>query len=334
MKTASDNSSNQPDVLAQEARVWLRRLTSGDVTEWDAQAFKRWKQESPAHQQAFDEAKRQWQAMGPAIGKLLHNNHDAAAMHARNMRSGSSMRAGRRVFLRVAAGAVAGVAGVAIVRPPLQLWPSLSEWQADARTAKGEQRSLALSDRVNLTLNTQTSMRKETLNSETSGIELITGEAAIDLRGSGAVFNVVAGVGRSMAREGQFEVRNLDGKVCVTCVQGAVRIEHPSGTVELKPRQQAIYDVDTVGRVAAVETATIAAWRKGELVFRQTPLGQVIDEINRYRPGRVVLTASSVRNSAVSGRFSIAALDGALLQLQHSFDLNARRLPGGVLVLG
>ena len=333
VKPASDNRSNPPDVLAQEARVWLRRLTSGDVTEWDAQAFKRWKQASSAHQQAFDEAKRQWQAMGPAIGTLLRSNADAAALHDRSMHVAGPAHAGRRMFLRVTAGAAAVAAGVAIVHPPLQLWPSLNEWQADARTATGEQRSLALSEGVNLTLNTQTSVRREMLDGKTSGIDLITGEAAVDLRGGGPAFKVVAGVGRSIASEGQFEVRNLDGKVCVTCVQGAVRVEHPGGAVDLKARQQAVYDGDAIGRVAAVETAGISAWRKGELIFRQTPLEKVIDEINRYRPGRVVLTASAVRQSAVSGRFSIAALDGALLQLQHSFDLDARRLPGGVLVL-
>jgi len=332
VKIAPEDRTDLPDVLAQEARVWLRRLTSGDVTEWDAQAFKRWKQSSPAHQQAFVDARRQWQAMRPAIGKLLQGNRDAARLHERSMQSGGLAQPGRRVFLRVAGGAAAAAVGVAIVHPPLQLWPSLGEWQADARTGKGEQRNLALSDRINITLNTQTSVRTETLDGEARGIDLISGEAAIEVRG-GATFNVVAGVGRSTARQGQFEVRNLDGKVCVTCIQGAVRVVHPGGTVELKPRQQTIYDADALGRVADVEATGISAWRKGELIFRQAPLHQVIDEINRYRPGRVVLAAPSLRDSAVSGRFSIAALDGALLQLQHSFDLNARRLPGGVLVL-
>ena len=333
VKIAPEDRSDLPDVLAQEARVWLRRLTSGDVTEWDAQAFKRWKQASPAHQQAFDDARRQWQAMRPAIGKLLQGNRDAARLHERSMQSGGLVHSGRRMFLRVAGGAAAAAVGVVIVHPPLQLWPSLNEWQADARTGKGEQRDLALNERINITLNTQTSIRTENLAGETGGIDLISGEAAIDLRGSGAAFNVVAGVGRSTALEGQFEVRNLDGNVCVTCIQGAVRVEHPRGAVDLKPRQQTIYDADALGRVADVDTAGISAWRKGELIFRQAPLQQVIDEINRYRPGRVVLATNALRDSAVSGRFSIAALDGALLQLQHSFDLNARRLPGGVLVL-
>lgn len=325
-------------MLAQEARVWLRRLTSTRVTQWDADAFRRWRQTSAAHGRAFDQARRQWQAMGPAIGQLLQDNHEVATTHARSMRAQSPVQPGRRMFLRVAGTAVAAAAGVAIVHPPLQLWPSLSEWQADTRTAKGQQLVLEVSDSISLTLNTQTSVRRTGSTSagssdETAGIDLISGEAAIDVRGAGSSFNVVAGAGRSMARGSQFEVRNLDGKVCVTCIQGAVRVEHPRGTVTLAAREQAVYDNDAIGRVAQVELASVSAWRRGELVFRQTPLAQVIEEINRYRPGRVVLASSSARESAVSGRFSIAALDGALLQLQHSFDLQARHLPGGVLVL-
>lgn len=331
MKTASDRHSHLPDALRNEARAWLRQLASGNVTEWDLLAFNGWKHASPDHALAFDEAKRQWQALRPAIGKLLHNDHEAAAFHARSMRLPQPER---RMFLRAACSfAVAGVAGVAIVHPPLRLWPSLGELQADARTGKGEQRSLALSDRVNLTLNTETSVRQEASMGETNGIDLIFGEAAIDLRAGSKPFSVIAGAGRSISKEGQFEVRNLDGRVCVTCIQGTVRVEHRGSTAELAPRQQIAYDTEAVGRAVAVETESVSAWRKGELVFRQTPLGKVIDEINRYRPGRVVLTASSVRDSAVSGRFALGALDHALLQLQRSFDLTARRLPGGVLVL-
>lgn len=59
----------------------------------------------------------------------------------------------------------------------------------------------------------------------------------------------------------------------------------------------------------------------------------MLSEINRYRPGRVVLMNQAVQNGPVSGRFLIASLDSALAQLQQMFDLHARRLPGGVLVL-
>lgn len=82
----------------------------------------------------------------------------------------------------------------------------------------------------------------------------------------------------------------------------------------------------------ALRPEQIAAWRRGELVFVKTRLADVLDEINRYRPGRVVLANLSVRDKPVSGSFFINALNVALALMQRSFALNSRALPGGVLL--
>ncbi|MNL12894.1 fec operon regulator FecR [compost metagenome] len=239
---------------------------------------------------------------------------------------------GRRAFLGAAA-SVAAIAGMAVVYPPLGLWPAPDEWDVDDRTATGEQRSLALSDGVEVTLNTRTSVRRQTDGDRTVGLVLVHGEAAIDLAGGGRSFVVVAGVGRSLAESGQFEVRHLEGKVCVTCVEGTVRVEHPAGVRQLQARQQTIYHATSVSGISRVEPQAVPAWRLGVLVFNQTRLTDAIEEINRYRPGRVMLVNDTVRNKPVSGRFAIASLDLALWQLQEAFDLHARSLPGGLLVL-
>lgn len=323
------DSSAASGVLQEEARIWLRRLTSGEVTQWDAQAFKQWHGASPAHQSALEEAKRQWQHMRPVIGELLRIDPDAATFHERTLRGPYP---GRRAFLGAAV-STAAVAAVAVAYPPLGIWPSPSEWAADYRTATGEQRVLALSDRVSVTLNTQTSVRRQTAGEDTTGLDLISGEAAIDLQGMGKGFSVAAGAGRSVAESGRFEVRHLDDRICVTCIEGTVSVVHPNGGRSLQARQQTIYDARSVSGVAGVEATALSVWRRGELLFKQAPLALVLEEINRYRPGRVVLMSASVRDSAVSGRFAIADLDSVLLQIQHSFDLSARSLPGRVLIL-
>lgn len=220
-----------------------------------------------------------------------------------------------------------------MVYPPAGLWPSPGEWNADDRTATGEQRTLALAGWVSVTLNTQTRIRRQTTGDETTGIDLLAGEAAVDLPAGNRLFQVVAGAGRSLADSGRFEVRYLNGKVCVSCIEGAVRVEHPAGFRTLRARQQTVYDAAAVSGVASIEPANVSAWRNGELVFTRARLGDVLDEINRYRPGHVVLMNAAVRNKSVSGSFFIASLDGALEQLRHTFGLNARSLPGGIVVL-
>jgi transmembrane sensor len=332
VKMPADDHALPTDALQEEARTWVRLLTTQEVKPWDARGFQRWLRTSPAHKDAFNEAKRVWQAMRPAAGDVLRNNPAIAALHQHIARGPDR---GRRGFLGAAMGgaAVAAVAGVAVLHPPFGLWPAPAQWQADYRTATGEQRTLALAGRVNVTLNTRTSARRRMNGAEAVGLDLIDGEAAIDLTGSGRAFGVVAGRGRSLAEAGRFDVKYLDGKVCVTCLEGAVRVEHGGAVRLLQARQQLVYDADSISSIASAEPEVSSAWRKGELVFRQTRLGDVIDEINRYRSGRVVLMNTAERDRAVSGRFAIASLDTALWQLQHTYKLDARALPGGLLIL-
>ncbi|QOT82000.1 FecR family protein [Cupriavidus basilensis] len=331
MKTSTHKEGHavSPAELEAQAWSWLRLLTSGDAKALDAQRFRRWVQASPAHQAAYSTVKLRWDAIEAPARELQRLKPEAAVLHKRVP---GAPQWSRRAFLGAAASAAAA-GGVAVVYPPLGLWPALAEWDADDQTRAGEQRTLMLAASVSVTLNTRTSVRRQMNGGETVGLDLINGEAAVDLNGAGRVFAVAAGAGNSLAESGQFEVRNLDGRVCVTCIGGSVRVEHPAGSRTLKAGQQTIYDAKALSGVGNVNLADVSAWRKGLLVFNQTRLSDVLDEINRYRPGLVLLVNDSVRNKPVSGRFVIASLDVALWQLQEVFGLNARVLPGGLLVL-
>ncbi len=329
MKTSADARPSTAEELQQQARVWLRLLTSAEVKEVDAEGFQRWLRASPSHQAAFLEAKRRWEALKPMATEFLRVEPEVATYHQRAMRGPA---VSRRAFLGAAVSAAA-VAGVAVVHPPGGLWPTPGEWGADDRTVIGEQRAVTLASRVKVTLNTQTSIRRHAAGAEITGFDLLGGEAAIDLPAAGQPFIVIAGAGRSVAESGRFEVRYLAGKVCVSCLEGSVRVEHPAGVRRLQARQQTIYGAASVGSIASIEPDTVSAWRQGALVFNEVRLSEVVDEINRYRSGQVVLMKSSAQNYRVSGRFLIASLDSALSQIQGMFDLTGRSLPAGLYIL-
>ncbi len=329
MKTGARDRSAHSEALLTQARAWLRLLASENVSPVDAEAFKRWLDLSAAHKTAFNEVKHRWAVMKPAAGEYLRAHPYAMTLHGAAPRTASL---GRRAFLGGAVSAAA-VAGVALMYPPGGSWPSPTEWTADDRTAVGEQRILALSSRTTVVLNTQTSIRRQSEHGSVTGIDLIKGEAAVDLDDAVERFSVVAGAGRSTADRGRFEVRHLQGKVCVTCVEGVVQVEHPLGSRALHARQQTVYDAAAMSGVATVQPEEIAAWRRGELIFNEVRLVDALAEINRYRVGHVVLLNDARREQRVTGRFLITALDAALSQLENSFDLNTRSLPGGLLLL-
>jgi transmembrane sensor len=331
---AFDDRTLSSDTLEQQAWVWLRLLTSGQASNRDAERFRRWVRSSPAHQAAYNDVKLRWDSVKSEAATLLRVAPEVADYHAKTKRGQGTQRGmNRRVFLGMAAGAAAATAGVAIAFPPLGLWPAPAEWNADYRTAIGEQRTFTMADSVDVTLNTQTSVRRQMIGDKTVGLDLVAGEAAIDLHGNGASFTVAASTGRSVAESGQFEVRYLDDRVCVSCITGAVRVEHPAGSRLLGERQQIVYDARAISAAAAVDPAAASAWRSGILLFDQTRLVDAVAEINRYRPGRVVLLNRAMNDRTVSGRFPIKRLDLALWQLQRALGLQSESLLGGVLIL-
>ena len=302
------------------AIAWQLSLDSGDGSAVEQEEFAKWLASNEEHARAWRQLgmldQRFSVASGPARAALLQSR-EGIRRRVRKLGSGLA--------------SVVLVCGLALFVG--QRYVPLNYWLADQRTATGEQRTLALSAGVDVTLNTRTSVRRQTDGGKLVGLELITGEAAIDSTGAGRAFAVVAGVGRSLLESGRFEVRHLNGKVCVTCIEGSVRMEHPAGALQLHARQQIVYGARSVGGIASIDPKTVSAWRQGILVFNQTRLDDALDEINRYRPGRVVLLNDAVRSKPVSGRFATASLDLALWQLQESFQLRARALPAGLLVL-
>ncbi|MGJ7542479.1 FecR family protein [Variovorax sp. LT1R16] len=325
--TTPHDHGNLPNVL-KDSQAWVRKLTSGHVSEWEAQAFKRWRDADPVHLAAFQEAARQWRLLESVSGSVLSTSAEAARYHRKTL---YRPRFGRRAFLSTAIGGAAA-AGVAAYSP-LGMWPSVEQWGADYSTAVGEQREVSLNDRVAIVMNTRTSLRRVNEQGQSVGVELLEGEAAVEVFGNGQPFRIKAGLGWVIAEAAGFEVKYLDGRTCVTCLHGQVSVDHPASRRLLQERQLVVYSHQTVSEIAAAVPENISTWRKGELVFEQAPLPAVVEEVNRYRPGRVVLIGDALRAKTVTARIKITEIETALLQIQHTFDLNVRSFPAGLLVL-
>ncbi|MGJ7606824.1 FecR family protein [Variovorax sp. LT1R20] len=315
--------------LQREAGAWVVRLGSHQATEDDAQAFKRWCAQSRAHADAFARAREVWQAMAPAALRVRQDErrHGERQTHARKP------AAGRRAFL---GGAVAASVAYLAVRPPLQLWPSVTEWGADYRTATGEQREVAMADGVVLQMNTQTRvnvLRTAEGTESGEGIELLAGEAEIATQASARV-TVSAADGVVSAVRARFNIRNTDGEVCVTCIAGQVEVARGAQRVALDEGRQLRYGAAGMGAAVPVDTGAVTAWRRRLLVFEQVPLAQVVAEVNRYRHGRLILTSEALGRSLVQASFSIDRLDDVASLVREAYGAEVTQLPGGIVLLG
>ncbi|MGK9418657.1 FecR family protein [Pseudomonas cedrina] len=291
--------------LHDEARDWLVLLTSGRATVADAKALKAWCVQSPEHAQAFEQVRALWQQLAPALDQ---------AEQPRSF--------GRRAFL---GGAIAASAAVMMVRVGVP--GGFAGLTADYRTEVGEQRQVLLSEGVSLELNTQTRISRVG-----QGIELFEGEVEV-VAHVAQPLKVQAGAGWVSAAQARFNVRNTDQNVCVTCIEGSLSVDIAGRSVRLDGGRQLTYGATGVSEVTTVDAQAVVAWREQVLVFNNATLATVVDEINRYRPGMLVLLNKQLGQRRVQARFSLQQLAGVALLIRDAYGAKCTELPGGVVLL-
>lgn len=322
----TESENPQQERLKREALDWLSRISLGEATRDDLAALRRWRDTSPAHAAVLARAGQLWRALEAPVADLVREG-------AASNRTGFTPS--RRAFLVGGTAAVAAtIGGIMVVRPPLDLWPSLAELEADHRTATGEQQHLTLAEAVSVDLNTRTSIAMRRTNLEPE-MELISGEAAVAVdRIAPQPFVVVAADGRMTASRATFNVRRVGPMVDLTCIDGEVSVECSGRAVALRATHQVSYDAGGLGDVIGADMAVVTAWRDGMLVFHETPLVHVIEEVNRYRPGRIILVDAKLGQRLVTARFEIKRLDTVMGQIGSVFKVPIKSLPGGFVLVG
>lgn len=313
---------------AREALFWVFRLRSGEMTEDDTAALLQWRARHPAHAQALSDAVKLRRRLADAAVAIAEEKRDATGP-ARNRRP---ILLGRRAF--VGGALAASVGAVALVRPPLGLWPSLAEFGADYRTRTGERRTVELAQGVTVELNTRTSIARRG-DPQDVRFELVEGEIAVEATHPAHAVAIQTGAGQVLASRARFNVRLIDAGTCVTCVMGSLSVlDRRAHAVTLTAGEQLTFDGRTEPVVVRVDLAGAEAWRRGLLVFNDRPLSEVISEINRYRSGRIILTNAALASFPITGTFQLARLDRAVAQIQQVAGAGATSLPGGVVLLG
>ncbi|MBN3792233.1 DUF4880 domain-containing protein [Burkholderia sp. Ac-20353] len=326
-------------VLERKARAWVIRMHSGDATPDDRAAFLRWCAERPEHARAAATIGATLSAIDLLAPKLAAEDAASGELWTGVPRR-SIPRPGRRAFVGFA---VAAGASWLALRPPLQLWPSVGDLAADYRTGTGEQRRVTLADHVAIEMNTQTRIDLLPARYEQSGrpgIELLSGEAEVVV---GAPLNVraqanapvvvVAGRGRMLVQAARMNVRRNGEQLCVTCLSGSLQVEHRERRLTLSADDQLVYDDRHVGDISRVDSSAVVAWRHGLLVFNDVPLAQVVAEINRYRPGKLILRNAGLGERRVQAKLSIGEIDRAIDMMQQVYGAQVTRLPGSIILL-
>ncbi|MEG0861618.1 MAG: FecR family protein [Pseudomonas sp.] len=300
------NVTDADDDLFAEASGWYYRLQAEDLSADEREAFAVWLAQGPGQDRAWNE-----------VLALLGALRDPA----RQIRQAQRTRWQRpRARVWASAAAVLLMIGLLISSP----WPD--RWRADYATATGESRTVALADGSQLQLNTDTAVQVELGDGERR-VRLLRGEAWFDVsHDASRPFLIRSGEGWVKVVGTRFSVAQLANQTLVRVAQGRVQVSVDEGqSVLLDPGRGVEYSGLQLGSEHGFDVAAEFAWRQRQLVFRQQPLAEVVDALNRYWPGKTLVLGDTLRQRKVSGVFEIDKPDAVLKALTHTLGLRAEQ---------
>lgn len=286
----------------QAALQWFNRINEQPGQAKGA-AFKRWLLADPAHRAAYDQAQVLWQKSAAPAARLADEEQDALQRYLDAMARPPARGGWRRVAGLAMAACLVLAVGVAGGWHP-GYW--LQDLQADYSSA-GQIRQVTLADQSQVTLDADSAIAVDFAQGERR-VWLLHGAAFFEVTHTGEPFLVEAAGGEVRVLGTQFEVREQGEGAQVTVRSGRVGVSPAQGTVarELTANQQLTYRAGRVGDTLAVDSDNRLAWRQGWLNYYQVPLAQVIEDLGRYYPGRILLLDGDLGQRKVSGSFPVA----------------------------
>lgn len=313
-----------PDALAEEAARRLVRLHSDAVTDAERRDTEAWLAARPEHRKAFDSLRAVWSALD-----LLPGPGAAVAVVPLRRRRLPGGRLAPPALL------AAGLALAALFGPVM-----LDRLGSDHSTVAGERRTVTLADGSQVQLNTDSAIAVD-FSGRNRRVTLRRGEAFFTVTPDRSrPFEVVAMGAVTRVVGTRFAVRRMDDATRVAVEEGTVEVHCPAGTaapedgLRLTAGEAARYRPDSCPtRDAGVDVARATAWRDGRVVFDDRSLREVVDELNRYRPGPILLLAPDLAQRRVTGVFDIRDPDRALSAIEQVLPVRVRRVAGYLAVV-
>ncbi len=323
-KSTTDDSG-LPDALLEEAIRWHARLREPDLPDETRSAFAQWRATDSRHEAAYEEAQDLWAMLAQPVARVMASESALEGLAA----------PGRTTQVRWAGIAAAGLIvllGFAVS------WQAglLDNLRSDYVTAVGAQRRVTLADGSQIILNTDTAMAIA-FEPGRRVVRLYRGEAWFAVtHNAERPFIVQTPEGDVRVTGTHFNVRLAGDEAVVSLVEGRVELtaeDTPNPVIALTPGEQGIIKAARIDTPETFDTNTVTAWQRGQLVFYQAPLAEVVAQLNRYRYGRIMLASSALPSMKVSGVFDANDPDAALSVIENTLHISALHLSNYLILL-
>lgn len=314
--------------VTQQARDWIVRLSSGEITAAELAAYRRWA-EDRANKSVFEHELALWRSLG-AIGERLAPVAPAPVdMPGFEPMPAPGIPLRRRM---VQAGmAAAAVAVLAVATPEVSL-----RMQADYRTDIAAQ-SVTLPDGSRAVLDADSAIAVHYDDSQRR-VALLKGRAWFEVaHGDPKPFRVAADGAVVEDIGTAFEVSSGEGRTTAAVTEGIVQVaadRKSADWLRLTIGQRASWSPGGIPRRDADIPATrIAAWRDGEVLLDGAGVRAAVQEIARYRAGPTFIMGDLDGLAPVTAIVRANRADEGLDAVAATAGLTVTRLPGGIAVV-
>ena len=337
-----------PSITEHAALAWETFHGAGPASAAEHREFAEWIARSPEHVEAYLRVARAMTAVkSPALAwpdtsaEALIHAAKASAGEVATLARGNSSAAPR--MERRARGFQPRLALALAATLVLLVGVSWFAWLRPQRfeTGFGEQRSVLLADGSRVTLNTASKIEVE-LRKDHRVIRLLAGEALFDVAHDAArPFDVYTGDSILRAVGTRFDVDMRADRTTVTIVEGIVSLTQglpealPHGnTPLLEARDRVVIGHAGPGaRQHGVHLDAVTSWTQRKLIFERRPLGEVVEEFNRYNRARIVIESERLRAQEITGVFQTNDPDSFLSFLSGIPGVRVRDEPAGHVVV-
>ena len=258
---------------------------------------------------------------------------ELSATAAAGLRSDVS---GGRWFRRRVALVPAAAAGLAIVA--LALYWLLPQGPQTFQTAAGEQRTIALTDGSQITLNTRSSVEVR-LGRATRDVRILRGEAFfVVAKDASRPFLVETSLGTARAVGTQFNVLTAAERVEIVTEEGKVWVapagDADAGVLTVAGQRATLVPGATRPALDKADLSRIANWRAHRLEFDNVPLEAALEEFSRYTPRAYRVATPEIGRISVSAVLNIGDETALRETLGAAFGLHIVESNGAWLVSG
>ena len=314
----------------QAAFAWLS-LLHDQPSSGDQVTFSHWLQADPAHAEAYAQAQVVWE-MSEAPARTLADE-DALALQGYL----NAMNRSRQTRVRRWSGALAMAACLVLMIGIGAGWQP-SRWMddlgADYVSAPGEIRTVTLADQSQITLDADSAIAVDFSRGERH-VQLRRGAGFFSVTHTGEPFVVDAEKGEVRVLGTQFEVRLQPRGAQVTVLSGRVGVTAQKNAEQqiLTAGQQVAYGEGAAEKSHAVDSEAQLAWRQGWLNYYKASLADVVEDLGRYYPGRIVLLNDQLAARRVSGSFPSKDPMAVLSSLQGVLGFEQHAVLGRLIIL-